>query len=348
MNRSFKLLIIALLIGFSSCEDDDYNAEPTPNPEPTGDYVDGTFVLNQGSQDFGSVTYLSEDFSEVEQEVFSTVNPGENLGIFVQSIFFDQEDRAYIISNGSNLISIVDKDSFEKVGEITTGLDVPRYGVVIDGKAYITNQASFTTSEDDFVAVIDLETLALETTIPFNEVVENIISDGTKIYVQNAAFGSGSSVSIINPDDNSIENQIDTGDALQSIYIDSGSLFALHASGMDRINLNTQEVASTIELPSNISGAKNLRIYNGSFYYTFENKVYTTSLSESSLGAIPLIEYESNSAFGVMYGFAVLNDFIFIGDAGDFASDGFVEIYDLNGNLVFETSVGVAPCAFYQ
>jgi hypothetical protein len=48
-----------------------------------------------------------------------------------------------------------------------------------------------------------------------------------------------------------------------------------------------------------------------------------------------------------MYGFAVNNNLIYIADAGDFSSNGFVEIYDTDGNFVFETSVGVAPNGFY-
>lgn len=345
MSKFFKLSLLAFILIMTSCEDDDVVV--SPEPEPSGDYASGVLVLNEGSQDFGSITYLSEDFAEVEQEVFSTVNSNENLGNFIQSMFFDQEDRAYIISNGSNLITVVNRYTFEKLGEITTGLDVPRYGAVIDGKAYVTNQASFNTNDDDFVAVIDLETLSLESTIAFNQVVEHIISDGTHLYVQNAAFGFGSGISVINPENNSIESQVDTGEALQSIFINANSLFALHETGVDVIDLNSQVVSTTLSLPSEISGAQNLKIFNGNFYYTFENKVYTSPISATPLSDTSLFEYQSNSDFGVMYGFGVNEGLIYIADAGDFASNGFVEVYDLDGNLVFETSVGIAPNGFY-
>jgi len=342
MNNFFKATLVILFISLISCESDD---DITTPPLPEGEFTEGFFVLNEGG--IGSVSFVSNDFSRVEQQIYSNVNNGDDIGQFVQSLFFDESDRAYIISNGSNLITVVNRFTFEKVGEVTTSLDVPRYGTVINGKAYVTNQASFTTNADDFVTVIDLESLEVETTIPFNTIVENIISDGNKLYVQNAAFGIGSGVTIIDPASNSIEEEIQTGDALQSIFINANSLFALHGSGMDRINLNTQEVTLTLNLPSEISGAKNLKILDGVFYYTFGSSVYQTSISETSLSSEPFITYDSNSQFGTMYGFAVNDGLVYISDATDFASDGFVEIYDLSGNLVFETSVGLGPNGFY-
>jgi len=342
MSNFFKATLGILFISLISCENDD---DVTTPPLPEGEFTEGFFVLNEGG--IGSVSFISNDFSRVEQQIYSNVNNDDDIGQFVQSMFFDENDRAYIISNGSNLITVVNRFTFEKVGEITNSLDVPRYGAVINGKAYVTNQASFTTNADDFVTVIDLESLEVDTTIPFNTIVENIITDGNKLYVQNAAFGTGSGITVIDPASNSIEEEIQTGDALQSIFINANSLFALHGSGMDRINMNTQEVSLTLDLPSEISGANNLKIFNGVFYYTFANNVYKTPLSESSLSSEPFISYESNSQFGTMYGFAVNNGLVYISDATDFASDGFVEIYDLDGILVFETSVGIGPNGFY-
>ena len=341
MKQQFKLVFLALFISIVSCNSDDDGGIIS-----LGDYEDGILVLNEGSQSFGTVSYLSEDFTEVEQEIFTTVNPGENLGFFVQSIFFDDEN-AYIIANGSNLITVVNRYTFEKIGEFTAGLDVPRYGVVVDGTAYVTNLSSFVTDQDDFVAVIDLKNLSLVNQIPLSNTAEHIIYDGSKLYVQNAAFGFGSGISIINPNTNAIEQTVSTGDALQNIAINANSIYALHANGIDVISTSSQEVVSTITLPADISGATNLRISDGQFYYTFNSSVYSSPLSATTLNNTPFITYESNSAFGTMYGFAVRNGLVYIGDATDFASDGFIEVYDINGNFVFETSVGVGPNGFY-
>ena len=341
MKPFFKPLFALLSFFIISCSsDDDTIAEPLPQ----GEFDQGFFVLNEGG--IGTVSFISDDFSRVEQNIFTAVNPGEDLGQFVQSIFFDNNNRAFIIANGSNLITVVDRFSFEKLGKINTGLDIPRYGTVLNGKAYVTNQASFTTGDDDYVAVINLNSLEVESNIEIGETVEFIKSDGNKLYVQNAAFGFGDKISVINANSNSIETQIQTDPGLQSIVINDNSLFALHESGIDIIDLNTLNTTSRA-LPEALSGARNLRISNGNLYYTFGSSVYKSSLSSTSLSDDVLLTYESSSQFGTMYGFEVKEGLIYLSDAGDFASDGFIEIYDTEGDFIFETTVGLAPNGFY-
>ncbi len=341
MKTIFKVNFLFALLILTSCSSDD-----DPEPQlPQGDYDLGTLVLNEGG--IGSVTFISNDYTRVDQQIYSTVNPNEELGAFAQYIFFDQDDNAYIIGGGSNLITVVNRYTFEKVGEIATGLDNPRYGVVLGDNIYVTNQASFMTTDDDYIAVFNRITFAPSTPIIMGKAVEFILSDGSKLYVQNAAFGFGSGISVINPNSNTIEAEIATGEGLQSIKINASSMYALHGTGIDVINLSTQEVTSTIALPNDISGATNLDIFNGRFYYTFGSSVYSSELAATTLSNTPILTYNSNSAFGTMYGFEVHDGLIYLSDATDFASDGFVEIYDLNGNLVFETTAGIGPNGFY-
>lgn len=341
MKITFKFYFLFIVFIFFACSSDD---NPTPQL-PQGDFDFGTFVLNEGG--IGSVSFIPYDLNNVEQQIFSAVNPNEDLGAFVQHMFFDDEGRAYIVSGGSNLITVVNRFTFEKIGEITAGLDNPRYGLAHGNNIYVTNQASFATNDDDYVAIIDKINFTASTPLVIGKPVEFIISDGSKIYVQNAAFGSGEGVTVIDPQDNSIASEISTGDGLQNIKINANSLYALHATGIDVINLFNQELISTITLPNELSGAKNLDIYEGKFYFTFGTSVYTADLGDVNLNDTPIITYNSNSPFGSMYGFEVNDGLIYLSDAADFASDGFVEIYDLEGNLIFETNVGIGPNGFY-
>lgn len=344
MKLPFLSILFVLAIIFISCENDDDNIQ---TPEPEGEFTEGFFVINEGNFDgSGELTFISNDFSRVEQNMFSTVNTNESVGIFPQSLFFDDNDRAYIIANGSNIITVVNRYTFEKIAEISTNLDNPRYGVVHDDKAYVTNQASFETNADDFVTVINLDDFSIETTIPLLDTAEYIISDGNLLYVQNASFGTGSGITIINPNTNTIEDEIETGENLQNIVINSNVLFALHETGIDAISTNTFELSYTIDSTPNLDALSNLRISNGQLYYTNNNSVYTSSLSDTTLSDDPLFSYDSPS-FGTFYGFEVNDGLIYIADAVDFASDGFIEIYDVEGNLMFETSVGLSPNGFY-
>src|SRR5699024_4008906 len=140
--KLFAFLFVSILL-FSSCSDDndfpvDDPDQPTQPENPQGAYANGFFVTNEGHfPDAGSITFVSHDLSTTQQNVYATVNDGGTVGSVVQSMFFDDKGRAYIIANNSNMITVVDRYTFEKVGTITEGLNLPRYGVVENGKAYV-------------------------------------------------------------------------------------------------------------------------------------------------------------------------------------------------------------------
>jgi hypothetical protein len=356
-----KFLMLAFMstLFFTACSNDnDFVAETpdsetpgTENPdpeEPRGDYDNGILVLNEGGT--GSVTYISEDLASVDQEIFQTVNSGDDLGAYVQSIFFDEE-KAYIISNGSNLITVVNRYTFELLGKVDAGLSVPRYGIAMNGKLYVTNQADFATTADDYVAIINQETLLVENSVIIGDAVEFIEEENGKLYIQNATYGAGNKISVLNPTSSIVEATFTTNDALNSIEIENGSLFALSGNKLQKFNLTTQALESEIDLDYTQDGssisAGNLEIEDENIYFTASNKVYTMALNATTAPVNALITYQTSSEYGVMYGFEVEDDRIFIGDGGDFASNSFVEIYDLNGTLLKNVEVGHAPNGFY-
>lgn len=348
MKRISKLLTMAILSGFflNSCSSDDDAVDPIEEPQPEGAYADGFFVLNEGSSGGGSVTFIDNDLQEVEQEIYQQVNPGDDLGQFMQSIFFN-DDLAYIISNGSNLITVVNRYTFELVGKVESGLQVPRYGAVADGKAYVTNLAAFDSTTDDYVAVIDLETLEVEENIDINAPAEQIVEENGIIYVQNAVFGSGSGISVIDAASSEIINTIDTEENLNSFEIENGVLYALSSATLERIDLISGEVLDEIEIDTDAGSAANLDLEDGMIYYTIGNSVYTMGSNAGTAPADALFSYESNSDFGVMYGFEVEDGRIYVADGGDFASNSFVEIYTTSGELLENIEVGVGPNGFY-
>ena len=183
----------------NSCSSDDDNIDPEIE-QPESTYADGLFVLNEGNSGGGSVTFIDNDLQNVENEIYQEMNADDDLGQYLQSIFFN-DDYAYIVSNGSNMITIVDRYTFEYVDRIDSGLLSPRYGVIENGKIYISNQGNYeapgVTEFDDFIAIIDLETLEVEKTIETNTVLEYIHEQDGMIYVQKAAFGGGNEIQVI-------------------------------------------------------------------------------------------------------------------------------------------------------
>lgn len=344
MNRIIfaSLLSVAFLTACS--EDDAINS--VPEDDPALSYDSGFFVTNEGAfgGNGGTVSFVSNDLGTVEQEIFAVANPTNNLGLgsVVQSMFFYQEN-AYIISNVSNVITIVNRYSFEYVGEIIGELNAPRYGAVVDGKAYITNQASWQTSDDDFITVINLQTLEVENTIMAHASVEYILEEDGKLYVQNASFGTGNQVSVIDPMSGTISQSILVGDGLNSIEIDDNILYALTSTKIQTINLSTYEVSTLVEFPE-IGSYSNLEIENDNLYYTSGNSVYSMAQNATEPATSPLFSVDE---IGVLYGFSVDDNRVYMADGGDFTSGSSIYIYDIAGSLVQKIPVGVAPNGFY-
>lgn len=342
MNTISKLALLFISIFIISCSDDDNSAPVIPE----GDFFNGTLILNEGGSGGGSVSFLDSGVLELQNSIFEEINEGERPGLFLQSIFFD-DDKAYIIANGSNLISVVNRYTFELMGTVDSGLSVPRYGAVHNGKAYVTNQADFTTNQDDFIAVIDLETLEVEQSITIGLVVEHIVESGGQIFIQNAAYGSGNQISKLDPSTNLISETIDVDTKLNSLEIYNNKLYALDSVGVKVINPETFSIETEIDKPESSESFSNLRIENDKLYYTLGTVAYSSSISASALSSDVIFDYGSDSEFGSFYGFDVDNDQVYVADAGDFASNGTVFIYSISGELIADFEVGLAPNSFY-
>lgn len=343
-----KFLIMAFLGVFflSACSDDDDNfIQPE---EPQGNFENGFFVLNEGGGGAaGSVSFVTSELDSVQQNIYGNVNGGDNVGNFPQSIFFNG-DKAYIISNGSNLITIVNRYTFELIGKIDSGLDVPRYGIVKSGKAYVTNQAGFEGPDDDYLAIINLQTNEVEDTVLTGYTAEHLEEHKGKIYIQGAAYEMGNHIVVYSIANNEMTNAIETKNGLNSFDIESNILYAMSATALEKIDLNVENPTATTAISFNYNDApQNFQIKENAIYYTVSNKVYTAGLGETNAPQDPIVTYESDSAAGIMYGFAVENARIYIAEGGDFASDSFIKVFDLNGDEIANLPVGIAPNGFY-
>ncbi|MBZ9786315.1 cell surface protein [Psychroflexus sp. CAK57W] len=342
MNTYSKLFLLVLSVFLISCSDDDDNLPVIPD----GDYFDGTLILNEGGSAGGSVSFLSSDLQQLSNSIFEEVNPNTGLGLFLQSIFFD-DDKAFIIANGSNLITVVNRYTFELIGTVDSGLNVPRYGTVHNGKAYVTNLAAFDSDQDDFIAIIDIETLEVEETVVVGAVAEHIVSFNDDLFIQNAAFGFGNQISKFNIASSSITETLQVSSGLNSMQVYNQSLYTLDSEGVKVINPSTFTVENQIAKPESLESVNNLRVENDQFYYTSGTAAYTSPTSATELFSEFIFDYGSTSTFGSFYGFEVNDDRIYVGDAGDFASNGSVFVYSITGELLTEKAVGIAPNSFY-
>ncbi len=349
--KSFKLFLLALSgsVFFMSCD-----KEELPTFPSTGNYSNGFLVVNEGTSTVSTISYVKSNFSSVANNIFAAENPSATgIGGYVQSIFFN-EGKAYIIAGSSNKITVVDRYTFKVLGTVDSGFANPRYGVVTNGKAYITNSDTYSFSNaatgntDDYISVINLTTLQVESTIPMNALADKIELINGKLYVTGGFGGEGNTLNIIDPATNTIVKTLTFGSAPNSMEVNNGKLYVLCSNYTDDsqlviVDLSTDMVESTITLASTLDNAQNLDIDNSQLYFTVGNKVYSNPITATAINDTPLFTSDAMA----LYGFKVKGSAIYIADAKDYISNGQVLVYGSTGALAYQISVGLVPNGFY-
>lgn len=353
---NFSKLVIAALVSafvFVSCTDDN-----DKNETPLGDYDNGVLILNQGGFFKGnaSVSYLSDDFLTQQNNIFSLVNPTITLGDTAQDIGF-YGDLAFIVLNVSNKIEVVNRYTMKHIGTIKTGLNNPRYIAFSNGKGFVTNWGDGGSASDDFVAVLNLSNYTVSSSMAVVEGPERIIASNSKLYVAHlGGYGYGNTISVIDGSTNAVSAKVNVGDVPNSLKIHDGFLYVIcggkpsyatteTAGSFVKINVSNNVVISTINFPAKMHPS-NLDVVDSSVFYTVGSDIYRSTLAATTLPTTPLFSTTAQGVYGV-YSFAVHNNKIYVGDAGDYSSNGKVFIYSATGALEKEYTVGIIPAGFY-
>ena len=349
-----KLTLIALAIGFvfTACTSDDTNQTVVPR----GDYENGLIISNEGNfgQGNASVSYVSNDLSTVENEIFNNVN-NELLGDTAQSITF-LGNLAYIVVNASQKIEVVDRYTFQSVATIGTGLVNPRYMAIVNGLGYVTDWGDGSTDTDDVLAVVDLNTNTIIRTIALGEGPEQIIASGNNLYVSHkGGWNINNIVSKVNIITETVST-ITVEDEVDDLALDnSGNLIVLcqganlfwltppveTSASIVKINTINNSITSTLTFPDGIH-PKLMTYSNGKTYFHHSDKVYVLNDGDTALPTTSIIDTP-------LYGLSVLNNTLY-GVKTDFvAGTGELVVYDLSNNTLTDTkslSVGAAKVYF--
>ncbi|NGX84928.1 DUF5074 domain-containing protein [Aequorivita sp. KMM 9714] len=342
-----SLLIALSTLFFVACSSDDDNQ---PVYEPAA-YENGVLVTNEGPfmNGSGTITYISNDYATVSQNIYRTVN-GKELGNIVNSMGFNNEN-AYIVVNNSNKIMVANRYSFEAIDSITTGLDNPRFFESIDGnKGYITNWGDPNDNSDDYVAVVDLRTNEISANISVAFGPEKMISHNNKVYVAHqGGFGQNNVISVISG--TSVESTITVGDAPNSMVVKGNNLYVLcggmpsytgneTAGSLVKIDLSSGQVSETFAFETT-QHPSNLTIDGDNLFYSLDGKVYKVNSSSVTLPGTDIIE-------GYFYVLQANDGKLYATDAGDFASKGSLYIYDLSTNQqIQDFQTGIVPGGIY-
>jgi len=255
----FKLFLLSLV--FVACDED-----TTPS-EILDTFENGIIISAEGAWKAkdGSISFVSEDYSMSTNFLYKGVN-GSKLGGLIQSIGFNGDD-AYIVLNDVNTIVVADRYTFLKKAVITTGLTNPRYIAFANGKGYVTNWGDADNINDEFIAVVDLESNKVESTFSISNGPEQIVSQGSKLYVSNrGGTGSGTAynnvVSVIETDAANAISTIEVNDAPDDMVFNAAgnlvvlsqgeqSSWAQDENGIWYAQIETTAAIQTIDVSSN-------------------------------------------------------------------------------------------------
>ena len=348
--------IILTGIFLSRCSNDD---DVAPNP---GLFSDGVFIVNEGpfQTGTGTVSFLDRISGSVTNEIFQTAN-GRPLGNIVQSLQI-HENRAFIVVNNANKMEVVDLEDFSSVG-IVENLPLPRYFLGLNAsKGYITSWGSGGVSGQ--VDVLDLQSLSVTKTIKTGSGSEKMAIVGSSLFVCNGGgFGMDSTVSVINTQNDELEDPIVVGGNPNSIQVDATGMIWVACAGIQvynsdfsinpdqstegslvRIDPITREVVSILQFPDVFSSPSRLVTGSGGtiLYYLRSGSIYSQDINSNTLASQPIVQ-----SFFYGLGYEEASGLIYATDPIDFASTGRVIRYTSSGTAQDTLSVGIIPSDFY-
>jgi YVTN family beta-propeller protein len=343
---SAKLIVAIAItaIGLSSCEDDN-TTKVTLDKN-----VKNIFITNEGAfgNSNGSISIYQPDSGKIINYIFESANEGKTAGDVIMSFGFTKT-KGYIISNGNNLLKVVDLSTFQQTAELT--IDYPRFFLLIDTtKAYVS-AGKFAGS----LKIINLTNNTSTDSILVGNGPEHIIKSGNYVYVCNSGgWIKDSTVSVVDIYQNKEIKKIKVGQNPNSIVIDAnGDLWVMcmgyynkdytrNESRLVKINHNTLEVDKYFIVGTNGDAieSKLLEISSDkkTLYYQEDGGIYAFSITGSSLSSTPFIATPSLNGIAV----DPSNGDIY-GLKGNVSGAGEMLIFDRNGNSKGSKIVGIGP-----
>ncbi len=339
-----KILVAAASFALISC---DKGEDPTvQNYQAPASAVliacEGSFMSNNGS-----VWVYNPETGRVDAEVFRSVN-GEYPGDVVQSVALN-EGKAYVVVNNSGKVEVADASTWKRLATISTGLSQPRYIAFPSAtKAYVTDWTNG-------VVIVGLTTHTVTGTITVGSGAEGIlVASSGEVYVANSGgFGSGTSVSVIDPTTDMVTTTVTVPDGpLQLVEDGAGDIWVLcrgdfgdhvtpgsgTSSHLVRIDGTSHMVTRDIDFADPDTHAERLVGDGGDTLFFTYNGVYKLATDQTVLPGSPIsaryfygLAYDPNRAQ------------LYAGDAKDFASRGWIIGMSKSGALLDSAQVGIAP-----
>ena len=344
-----------LIIAFVSCNKNVVREETSVTPPPVNSsYQNGIFVVNEGNFNWGnaSITFINENDSTVEQDVFKTHND-RSLGDVAESMQ-TFNGNGFIIVNNSNKIEVVSLKDFTSVKSMT-GFSSPRFMIVVDStKAYVTNMQTN-------ISVIDLATLSIKKSIFTGSWTESLIHFNNYVFItaiglmNDPSSQRNAQILVIDTKSDQIVDSIKTSKEPIGMVMDKkDKIWVLCTGGYDHfepptlllIDPSLHVVDKTFTFPNSDDTPSRLCInaHRDTLYF-LNNGIYQMPVSSTAIPSSPFIPANQHLFYGL--GIQPTNGNIFVSDAKDYVQNGVVYQYDqVTGSLLKTFPAGKIPGSF--
>jgi len=344
MTRFLQLVLGLVLLFNISCSSDYEEIVASPT------YENGYFITNEGN--FGvpnaDVSFITKDLNFVQNDIYKANNANENLGDVLQTIAYNG-DQAYLLLNNSNKIQVVNRYTFKKTGEITSQLNNPRYMAVANNMLYVSNDQY---NGPKSVNVYKTSDLSFVKKITFTNTAERVVVAGGNVFVQNATYSFGNTLTKINTVTNEIEGtpvSLPSGNINKTIAYNN-NIYVIAEGSTDSYIYQISAagaIVKTITL-SGIANGTHLQIDNGRFFFSSYNKIYSMDINATASPTAPIITAVDGGQYFTLYGFSVVDGRIFTSDVKSFTEASEMSVYTTSGTFITKFKTGMGSTSVYS
>lgn len=371
MRKSIVLMILLILV--FSCRGDEYifvySEEETLAP-PENTAIKGFYLLNEGNMGTNKATLDFFDYTTgiYHRNIYAEANPNvvKELGDVGNDIKI-YGSKLYAVINVSNIIEVMDAKTAKHIKTIQ--LQNCRYMTFKDGKAYASSYAGPVVLDPNApigkVAEIDTVSLSIQREVTVGYQPEEMQIIGNNLYVANSGGyrfpNYDRTVSVVDLNTFTETKKIDVAINLHHIAKDNyGDLYVSSRGDYYTIPSSLyliDPVSGTVKKDFGVAVSE-MTIVNDKLYFYGNEFNYNTHTYTKSFGIIDvkteqiisnkIIDQEYVDAIKTPYGIAVnpITEDIYLTDARNYVSTGYVYCFDKNGRFKWKTEGGNIPAHF--
>jgi DNA-binding beta-propeller fold protein YncE len=366
-------LLICVLSSLISCRTDEYITREETEiglAQPENTAIKGFYLLNEGNMGSNKATLDFFDYTTgtYHRNIYAEINPNvvKELGDVGNDIQI-YGNKLYAVINVSNKIEVLDAKTAKRIK--TINLENCRYITFKSGKAYASSYAGPVALDPNAplgkVVEIDTASLTIQRTAVVGYQPEEMEIVGNQLFVANSGGykfpNYDKTVSVVDLNSFTETKKIDVAinlhrikkDNYGDLYVSSRGDYYTVPSSLFLVDAATGLVKKDFHI-----SVSEMTIVNDKLYYYGNEFNYNTHAYTKSFGIIDvkteqiisnkIIDQEYVDAIKTPYGIAVnpITEDIYITDARNYVSTGYVYCFDKNGHFKWKTEGGNIPAHF--